>query len=382
MYKKHINNNRLISLVNKEKNIIILILSIIIYIYFRSGVIHSPVEDLDIPSGVGVDFISANKQFSKLISFYNYGGNGEIYSIIGTGTGSSLAKTREERQLLTNKKMLLGLQRVYVFGEEYASFGIKNLIDIEFKNRTINDTALLAVCKGKVEDIFSYKIPTYPSTADYLEGILEHSTAFNFFSNNYKMMDIYVRMDAEGRSVVLPYIQVKDKELKITGMALFKKDKMVKKIDIDEARVMNLLRENKVKGMLVLQDNLKEYISYYTQTKRKVRCEKKEDKYTFFIDLSLNGEIVENELFPDIHESAATMRKFESQMIEKVEKMSYDFIKKMQKDCKVDCLALGKVAAAKYGRHTGVDWDEVVSNSDIIVNVEVKVDNMGRGDYE
>ncbi|GAA0179778.1 Ger(x)C family spore germination protein [Clostridium sediminicola] len=381
MYKKHIKNSRLINLLIKENHIIILILSILIYIYFRSGVTHLPVENVNIPSGVGVDFISDNKEYSVPISFYNYGGNGEISSIISTGVGSSLSGTRRSRQLLTNKKMILGLERVYIFSEEYSKFGIKNLIDIEFKNHNINDTALLSVCKGKVEDILRYKVPTYPSASDYLEGMLEHSTAFNFFSDNYKMMDVFVRMHVEGRNVVLPYIEVIDKKLKITGMALFKKDKMVRKIDIDETKVMNLLRENKVKGMLTLQENIRENINYYAQTTRKVRCEKKENKYTFFIDLSLNGQIVENELFPDIHESAETMRKFESQMIEKVEKMSYDFIKKMQNVYRVDCLELGRVAAAKYGRETGVDWDKVVSNSDIIVNVKVKVDDMGRGEY-
>ena len=53
----------------------------------------------------------------------------------------------------------------------------------------------------------------------------------------------------------------------------------------------------------------------------------------------------------------------------------------MKNEYKVDCLQLGWVAAAKYGRDTGVDWDEVVSNSDIKVNVKVNVDKVGRGQY-
>ncbi|GAA0180335.1 Ger(x)C family spore germination protein [Clostridium sediminicola] len=367
---------------NQKKLLIIPILSIIMYIFFRSEVNYLPVEDLDIPSGIGIDLVSNNTEYCIPISFYNYSRDNEIFSIITTGRSNYISGTRGSRSLLSNKKIILGLERIYIFSEDYSRFGIKNLIDIEFKNHSINDTALLCVCKGKVEDILSYKIPTYPSAADYLEGIIEHSVEYNFFSDNYKMMDTFVRMNAEGRNIVLPYVEIKDDKLQITGMALFKKDKMVRKLNIHKSRVMNMLRENKVKGMLVLQKNQKEYISYYVKTSRKVRCEKKEDEFTFFIDLYLNGEIIENELFPDIHESAETMKDFESQMIEKVEKISYDFIKEMQKDYKVDCLALGKVAAAKYGRHTGVDWDEVVSDSKIIVNVKVNVDKMGRGDYE
>ena len=68
-------------------------------------------------------------------------------------------------------------------------------------------------------------------------------------------------------------------------------------------------------------------------------------------------------------------------MTAKIKKDCKDFIEKIQKQYKIDVLNLGEVAAAKYGRHTGVDWNEVVSNSEIKVNVKVKVEGNGRGDY-
>jgi hypothetical protein len=50
----------------------------------------------------------------------------------------------------------------------------------------------------------------------------------------------------------------------------------------------------------------------------------------------------------------------------------------------VDVFELGRVAAANFGRGTGTDWNEVICNVDLTnikVNVNVKVDNMVRGDY-
>ena len=47
-------------------------------------------------------------------------------------------------------------------------------------------------------------------------------------------------------------------------------------------------------------------------------------------------------------------------------------------------MELGRIAAANFGRGTGVDWNKVICNTDLTnikVNVKVKVDNMGRGDY-
>jgi len=384
MNKNSSKNNIFKNLITKKINIIILILVILLYIYFISGVNSSPVEDVDIPSGIGVDLTvddMGNLKYSTPVSLYNYGEEEKITSFSHTVTGNTLDEAREEYQLMGNKKIIIGLERVVIIGEKLAKYGIRVPIDKLFKASTINDTALIAVCKGTSEDVLSFQVKGFPSAADYIAGLIEHSTEFNFFSNNYKIMDMFVRLDAEGRSIVLPYIEIKNNKLMITGMALFKKDIMVKKIDIEKARIMNLLREDGVKGVFTLQENLKEYISYYAKTKKKVSCEKKGDKYTFFIELSLIGDIVDNSLYHDIDKNKETMKKFQENMSKYVESLCYDFIKEMQNDYKVDCLGLGKYAAAKYGRKTGTDWDEVVSSSEIKVKVNVKVDKMGRGDF-
>ncbi|MCT4594010.1 MAG: Ger(x)C family spore germination protein [Anaeromicrobium sp.] len=381
MDKKHYKTNSVYTLLSRKNHTIIFIVFILFYLYFRNGVTYLPVENLNIPSGFSIDLAPSEDKFSVSMSFYDYHEEKKISSTTYTVVDSSLSHTIEKLQLSLNKKMITGVEKAYVFGEEYAKFGIRNLVDIDFKDASINDTVLLTICKGKAEDILNFEIPSYPNAVDYIEGMIESSKDNNFFSDNYKLIDVFVRIGAEGRNVVLPYIEIKEDKLQITGMALFKEDKMIRKIDMEETRIMNLLRENNVEGILVLKKNSKEYLGYYPQTSKKVHCEKKDGKYIFYIDLSLNGNIIENELFPDIHSNSATMEIFQNKMKKKVEKMSADFINKMQKDYEIDCLELGKVAASKYGRHRDIDWNKVVSNSEIVVNVEVKVENMGRGDY-
>jgi hypothetical protein len=105
------------------------------------------------------------------------------------------------------------------------------MIDVLFRNPTINDIALTAITHKITSDILSLAVPAYPSDADYLEGILSHANEFNFFSDNYKVIDIYVKVDADERTFVLTYIDIVAGRLKITGMALLKKDKMIKKIN-------------------------------------------------------------------------------------------------------------------------------------------------------
>jgi hypothetical protein len=53
----------------------------------------------------------------------------------------------------------------------------------------------------------------------------------------------------------------------------------------------------------------------------------------------------------------------------------------MQQKYKIDCLELGRVGAAKYGRRKGANWDNFVSKAKIKVKADFKVNNMGRGRF-
>ncbi|MCY6483119.1 Ger(x)C family spore germination protein [Clostridium aestuarii] len=355
------------------------------YIFYLTGNTLVPAEDLIIPIAIGHDVIhkdSGDVEYSIPVSVYNFSEIKPTPIMIKKGIGETIGKTRENRQLSSNLDFILGLEKTLIFSEEYASsFEFINSIDILFNNPTLNDTALNVVCHGQSIDVLKLNIEGYTNSSDYIAELLTHCVEANFFSDNYKLLDIYVRVGAEGRTLVLPYLQIKDKKPTITGLAIFNKDKMAKVININEARILNLLKENKVKGILSLSKSPKEYIDFSTTTKREVSCEKVKNKYVFYIDISLEGSIIDNNLYKNIANDYSITKKFEEDMNSKVEKMCYRFIDKMQKEYKIDCLSLGSVAAAKYGRHTGTDWNKAVSEADIIVNVKTKIDKFGRGDY-
>lgn len=62
-------------------------------------------------------------------------------------------------------------------------------------------------------------------------------------------------------------------------------------------------------------------------------------------------------------------------------KKANEAIKNIKCKYKTDVLDLGKIAISKYGRGTGTDWDKVVCDSEIQINVKFKVNTEGRGDY-
>ena len=343
------------------------------------------VEELDIYTGVGLGINKYGEADTKyripaILNAYKL--DGSVERVISTGVGSTIGKTRQDRDNKIGHKLFFGLAKLYLIEEEYARFGIRTLMDVTFKNPAINNNLYVVVCKGRSEEYFRRDIPGYDNSADYISDMIKNSVNYNFFkADNYMFKNLVLSMDAEGKNVVSPYIELMEDGIKITGMVVFKRDKLAAILDMKDTKIMNMLRENKVNGILTIQKDSQKYINYESESKRKITCAKIGDKYTFTIDLDLKGEIINNELYKNMAAKIEVTEKFEEDMAKQVKEMCTGFLEKMKNRYKLDCLQLGWVAAAKYGRDTGVDWDKVVSNSEIKVNVKVHVDKIGRGQY-
>lgn len=366
------------------KNKLIVISIIIIFTYSFMGPRGELMQNISIPIGVGFDLedaVNGNVNYSIPISVYIFESPGNLLSEVYIGKAKSVGETREERQTKSNRKFLLGLEKIFIYSEKSVQNGIRNTIDILVNNPDINDKANIVIYKGKAEDILKHKIRGYASSAEFIDGLINSANQFNFFAEEYTLMDMIVRVDAEGRNLVLPYIELKQNDIVLTGLAIFKEDKMIAKASIEEAKIINILRENNVSGMLTIQNNAKEYINYYAKSKRKVKCYKKDGKFTFVIDVNLDGAIVSNELYKDFYSDPKVIKEFIKSMEGNVKKMCEEFVNKAKCSYNVDVLELGKFAAAKYGRKTGIDWNKEICNSNIEVNVKVSINTEGRGEY-
>lgn len=367
----------------KKNKILMIIIIIIVFISSLSSK-GELVENLEIPYGVGADIEKNGASYLYKIPtlIYSFQTNGDIVGRVIVGVGKSIGETRENRQLISSKKFLMGLNRVFIFSEEASRDGIRNYIDINTNNPDINDRSLCVVCKGKPEDMLKHKVIGYTSSAEYIEGMVKNLKQFNFFPMEYKTMDIIVRIDSEGRNVILPYLELKEEGIKTTGIAIFKGDKMVAKADMEEAKIINLLKQNNVRGILTIKQPENKQISFYGNSKRKIRMFKENGKYKINIALNITGQLLSNELYKNLVNSPEKLKQFEEDMSRKVENMCNGSIEKIYKQYGVDVLDLGRIAASQYGRHTGVDWNRVMMDSEIQVTAKVKVDTEGRGFYE
>lgn len=361
-----------------------LLIAIVIILWINKNEYMPNIEEEDIHIGTGYSMKKENKDivdYRVLLSAYVFEGEDKVESVGNLGVGTTIGKTRQDRQNRNPRKFTTGFEKVFIIDEQYALYGIRNIVDIVFKHPMINLDGQCIVCKGESAKYLKLKSEGYNSSADFIYSMIKNTKEYNFWGENYSMRDIFLIIDSEGRNIVLPYIELVEGKIELRGIALFKKYHLVKILNIEESKIMNILRENNTKGMLTIQKDSKEYINCYARSSRKVKCVKNGDKYKFIIDIKFKGDVVSNQLYNGISKDLKVTKKFEEDLTKNLEEKANSFIHEMKTNYRVDCLELGRVAAAKYGRHKGVDWNEVVCNSDIEVNVSVHVDKVGRGEY-
>lgn len=365
-----------------KKYLLLTALTILLIFFFQSGGTFVPAEDISITPSFGIDLFEIDENepvYNVSMAIYNYGTSPDIETIVINGKGETLGQTYVSNQLKFDKKLLLGLEKTFIIGNEVGKLGIMPIMDLLFENTNINDNAFVVVSGVNVQDLMKLKVYNFSNSSDYLEGVIRHSVEQNFFPQKYQLRYVYRYIINEGNNLALPYVEIKDNFLAITGMALFKKDKMIKKIGIEESKAMNIIRENNVRGNISINKSLKEYVDVYINSKRKVKVNREKGKYSFDIDLNIDGYIITNMMYENIMKNPEEIKRIEKDVKEEIEAMTVDFIDKMKNDYRIDCLNLGEVAAAKYGRDKGTDWNEVVADSDIKTNVKVKISLRTRG---
>lgn len=362
---------------------IILILSIGLYLYFLENPFYLPIDQLDITTTIGIDFDeNSNKKFKISTSTYNFSSDVPLPSLTHNDEGSTLLEARQKNQLSSNKKLIYGTDKTIVFSEDFANHGILDVLKPYFSDPTTIDTNYLMVCKGSAKDLLTKKIPGYPNLGDFLESLIKSSYASNFLSKNYQLIDAFVRVDTEGRSLVLPYIDYDEdsKLIKIIGSALFDKDKMIGLLNIDDTKYLNLLREKSVVGLITLKESENDYVNFFATSKRKVKASKVDDNYIFDIYITLTGDIVCNNLYSGLLDESSK-QELQNKLETLVKNNCNSLIQKTKSTIKTDIFEIGRYGVAITGHGKNIDWNEQVVNSTINVHVNVKIDKLGRGDF-
>ncbi|MEL7621967.1 MAG: Ger(x)C family spore germination protein [Clostridiales bacterium] len=183
----------------------------------------------------------------------------------------------------SSRTMLLHHNQVMLLGRDLAKSGIENRIDAFLRNQQMRMEVLVMVADRRAEDILAAELEEEEISSMYLYGMMQD--LYNV-SPHYKirMLDFVSRLRDGTSSAVAPIVELveqEDKErLKLKGMAIFKKDKMVGSLSNQEMQGYIWTMGSVKQGALAAQTDLGRAVF------RIVKLEAKRD-----ISLNPNGSI-------------------------------------------------------------------------------------------
>ncbi|WP_342505723.1 Ger(x)C family spore germination protein [Sporosarcina sp. FSL K6-2383] len=172
--------------------------------------------------------------------------------VIITSENETSQGTRVKVNYRAAEKLMSGQLRGTLFGEEFAENGIGHYIDTLMKNHTLSERMLLAVVEGETRPLLEYQYPEIDEIGEHIYKLLDqnikseqvvsstlHEVAYDYYSI--------------GRDIALPIIKKDEELVAISGIALFRKDKMKGKLPIEDSFFIKLSRNDYQNGTLEIK---------------------------------------------------------------------------------------------------------------------------------
>ncbi|MGE1027257.1 Ger(x)C family spore germination protein, partial [Bacillus sp. GMs2/2] len=204
------------------------------------------VDDIDLVQVAAYDTEAEGKlKGTFAISAYKGGGEGEtkIYSASGQTGREVLARASEK----SSGPLELGQLRVIIFNEKIIEKGMQEILETLNRNPSVGNAIYLAITNVKGESLLKGNYSKEKEIASYLSSLLEQNmdngtqpkTNFFMFLN---------QLNDDARDSYLPIISKKGNVLELDGIALFKRCKMVDKVNPKDLFVFKLLTDNFKQG--------------------------------------------------------------------------------------------------------------------------------------
>lgn len=363
----------------KKSLIILLICSL-----FLTGCVEKEIlDDLYIETGKAYDYVEENIIRGTSL-FPIYLSDKSIQNGTLSAEASSTREVLEKLERKAQQPLVRGSLDVVLIGEELARKGIIDIGDSLQRDASVGARLYVTIVEGKAGELLKGNYGLR-GNGTYISNLITHNitrrelpeTNLHLFLFNYFQ---------EGQTAYLPILkQLSNESIAITGVALFNKDKMVKKIPADDMFFFKLLVDKLAEGHHIVKlgkkpDNAEKNVEASVtslSSKHKIIVRHKADPVEVTMKIKIRGIVREY-----------TGKKLTPDKVVEVEK-------KMEKDIEEKCLAMLKefqelgidpVGIGQNQKHgvRGFDvkeWKESIYPR-VKFNVEAKVQILEAGTVE
>ncbi|MED2776670.1 Ger(x)C family spore germination protein [Bacillus thuringiensis] len=353
----------------KIKFIIIVCMMLLVFIFGR--VPKDILDDIQLAKGVGYDSSSTKNQMQVSGAYAVYNPDKTINNKVLTTTSSLSKESLGKQNEQSDTPIANGKLEVALFGQELAKKGIAKIIDTFHRDANISSRLLLAIVDGKAKNVLEKKYGN-KDTSSFLASLLEHNMKYGLVPKNnlHLFLSSYF---SKLKDPVLPLLKLEGKHIRIEGIALFKKERYVKKIHQDNMFVFKSLRERVQLGHVKVKINKDVDVSVQSiNTQRNFHMTSTPNPQ-ITLHLKIKGIVRE---FQGTKITKDIIQVTEKAMKHSLEKQGNAIIKECQ-ELHIDPLGIGDEARSRI-RHFNVKiWKEQYPKLKIQVIVEPHITEFG-----
>ncbi|NWL86238.1 MULTISPECIES: Ger(x)C family spore germination protein [unclassified Paenibacillus] len=361
-------------------------------------------NELAIAVGLGLDKDGDGYQVSVQVvnpSEVSSGkGGGESPATLYTAKGHTVSEAIRRISNISPRKIYVSQLRMALLGQSLADTGVAEALDFLLRDHELRTDFYLAVVKNaSAEDALKIMTPLQKIPANKLFASLETSEQTWAPSLTETLNEMISDLLSDGKQPVLPGIRIlgdpeigakkqniegidTPTQLKFTGIAAFKRDKVVGWLTEDQSKGYNFIRGN-IKNTMEhakCPDGGKlsfEVINSKTKSHGKVI----QGKPQIDIDVKISGNIADVECKNLNLLNVETIEMIEHLLNERIKSIMEDSIHTVQQNFGADIFGFGEVVhrsnprAWKELRH---DWDERYFRTlPVNIKVSVKIQRLG-----
>lgn len=353
---------------------------------------YREVDKLVIVAGIAIDKnFATNKYLLTFETLKPSGGKeGKIESEKIETDGDSIFDAIRNAIKISGKKLYWSHAETVIISKDVAKEGILPILDLLSREREPRLNLMLVVSKAETaKEILTKKAVAGEITSFSIDQIIKGSTD-STKSIHTELYNAIHDIEQEGKSISLPTVSVIkniDKEtLDVSGVALFKKDKLV-----------GFLSDIETKPFLYAKDNVKGGLLYFkvitdagntgvtlevSKSTSKTKATYEGGKIVINIDINTEAIIAELDSAEDLlDEKGIETIKYVAQ--KNIENDVENIIKKVQSEYDTDVFGFGKLvkeSMPSHWREVKGDWDNYYKNLD--VKVKSKVDITGSAEIK
>lgn len=371
------------------KKVILAFISLILLISVTGCWNYSEVDDIAIVSGVGIDKGKSEGELAVTVEIVDTkkGSKSNQSGIkMLTLSGPTIFDIVRGMISITGEKLFWSHSKVIVISEELAREGVIRVIDWYNRDTETRSDVYIFVSKEKTaQEVISLSSVTESILAYELaqQMRIEKNTST---APVVEIFDFIDKLEASGEYAMAPLIYIheqnKIKNARVSGTAIFNKDKMVGTISGDETKFMLFARDEIKGGVLPLNDEKGkpafslEILSNRTKVKPVWNDGKLQMQINTVTQVGLD-EVMAPKEFNDID----SKKVLEKRAGKELQQQILSVIHKVQKDYQADIFGFGELVHERMPENwkkIKQNWRQEFTQLDVVVNSKVMIKISGQ----